>query len=54
VIGLLEESTGVAAAGGPEEHRELDELCGVWSRAEARAFDRALEEQRRLDPDVWE
>ena len=52
VIGLLEESTGVAT-GEPEEHHELDELCGAWSPAEARAFDRALEEQRRLDPDLW-
>jgi hypothetical protein len=53
VIGLLEESAAVAASAAQEEHRELDELCGAWSRAEARAFDRALEEQRRLDPDVW-
>jgi len=54
VIGLLEESAGVAASAGAPEFHELDELCGAWSRAEARAFDRALGEQRRLDTDVWE
>ena len=54
VIGLLEESTGVAASGAPQTHHELDELCGAWSRAEARAFDRALDEQRRLDPALWD
>ena len=54
VIGLLEESAGVAAGAAPEEHLELDALCGAWSPAEARTFDRALAELRRLDPDLWE
>ncbi len=51
VIGLLEESTAVAA--GPRIHHDLDALCGVWSRAEAGAFERALVEQRSVDPELW-
>jgi hypothetical protein len=53
VIGLLEESPTVAPSAEPAEHHDLDVLCGAWSRAEFLMFERALEEQRRLDPDVW-
>ncbi len=51
VIGLLEESTAVVS--GSRTHHDLDELCGVWSRAEARAFETALAEQRVVDPELW-
>jgi hypothetical protein len=60
VIGLLEESASIAAgsasaAGATKEERhELDALCGAWSPSEARNFDRALADLRRLDPDLWE
>lgn len=53
VIGLLEESNAVKGAAAEEEQRDLDVLCGAWSASEGRAFERALDEQRRLDPDVW-
>jgi hypothetical protein len=32
---------------------DLDALAGTWSRDEAVAFDAALADQRRIDPDVW-
>ena len=51
VIGMLEESTAVGSARIVND--DLDALCGVWSRAEGKAFDRALVEQRTLDPGVW-
>jgi hypothetical protein len=51
VIGLLEESVGEPS--GPRAHHDLDALCGVWSRAESRAFDRSLREQRAVDPELW-
>ncbi|MBP9146702.1 MAG: hypothetical protein KBF21_05285 [Thermoanaerobaculia bacterium] len=54
VIGLLEESTSIAAGATKEERHELDALCGAWSPSEARNFDRALADLRRLDPDLWE
>ena len=35
-------------------HHDLDALAGVWSPKEARQFDEALAEQRRIDPELWE
>jgi hypothetical protein len=52
-IGMLEESNAVRGGAATEEQRDLDVLCGAWSAGEGRAFERALDEQRRLDPDVW-
>jgi hypothetical protein len=37
----------------PLLHHDLDRLIGVWSNEEARTFDRALEDQRRIDPERW-
>jgi hypothetical protein len=34
-------------------HTDLDDLAGSWSRDEADAFDRALAEQRAIDPELW-
>lgn len=39
---------------GGRRHRDLDHLAGVWSPEEADEFDRALREQRRIDPELWE
>jgi len=50
VIGLLEVSTG---HGKPEKKRDLSWLAGSWSKEEADAFDRALAEQRHIDPEMW-
>lgn len=35
-------------------HDDLDHLAGSWSDDEAAEFDRALEEQRRIEPEIWE
>ena len=51
VIGMLEESTAVGPARPVSD--DLDALCGLWAPAEGRAFERALSEQRALDPEVW-
>ena len=50
VIGLLEVSTGNSK---PEKKRDLSWLAGSWSKEEADAFDRALAEQRQIDPEMW-
>ena len=35
-------------------YHDLDHLAGSWSEQEAAEFDRALAEQRRIDPELWE
>lgn len=54
VIGLLEEAAGLAKKNGTwTRHHDLDALAGTWTREEAAAFNRSLQAQRRIDPDVW-
>jgi hypothetical protein len=54
VIGLLEERLGLNAPGHrTPDHDDLDALAGSWSQQDADAFDRALNDQRRLDPNLW-
>ncbi len=54
VVSLLEERLG---AGGRKRskirHDDLDFLAGSWTSQEAGAFDKALAEQRVMDPDLW-
>ena len=55
VIRLLEESLGTRGSPSvPKKHRDLDDLAGVWTEQEAREFDKILEDQRQIDPDIWE
>lgn len=57
VIRLLLRATGLRDPGGererPARHHDLDDLAGTWSAEDAAAFDGALAELRRIDPDVW-
>jgi hypothetical protein len=53
VICMLEEAAGQRTATGRELHHDLDHLAGTWSDEEAAAFDAALAEQRRVDPELW-
>jgi plasmid stability protein len=55
VVSLLEEATGrrrPRAAAAPLHH-DLDALAGIWSREESVEFERALREQRTIDPELW-
>jgi hypothetical protein len=52
-IALLERGAGLARKPGRVRHHDLDHLAGTWSDGEAKAFDRALEQQRRVDPELW-
>lgn len=55
VISLLEEATGRKRLRGTASvHHDLDALAGTWSREESVAFERALSEQRTVDPTRWE
>lgn len=54
VIELLQEALGVG--GQPKKRRvyhDLDWMFGTWSKEEADEFDKALAEQRKIDPEVW-
>jgi hypothetical protein len=53
VLRMLEEAAGQRATARPELHYDLDHLAGTWSEEEAEAFDEALAEQRRIDPELW-
>jgi hypothetical protein len=52
VVGMLEERVGVRET--KKRYADLDELAGAWTREEAEEFDRALREQRRPDPELWQ
>ncbi len=52
VLRLLEEATGKPST-GQEGYHDLDHLAGTWSSEEAGVFDRALAEQRGIDPEIW-
>ena len=52
VLRMLEEAAGQRAV-GRELHHDLDHLAGTWSDEEAAAFEGALAEQRRVDPELW-
>ena len=51
VIGMLEEAAGVDPK--PRKRRDLSRWAGTWSTEEADAFDQALAEQRKIDPEIW-
>jgi hypothetical protein len=54
VVGLLEERLGTAGRKrGKIRHHDLDFLAGSWTKQEARSFDKALAEQRVIDPEMW-
>jgi len=52
VIRLLEDAVGAPRA-REAEHHDLDQLIGSWSASAARSAERALEAQRRIDPEMW-
>lgn len=59
VIRLLLRATGLGgpgdsgADGGRERSHDLDALAGTWGDDDAAEFNRALEEMRRTDPELW-
>jgi len=57
VIRLLLRATGLrepeASGSGRERHHDLDDLAGTWGAEEAAEFERFVQEQRRIDSEVW-
>jgi plasmid stability protein len=52
VLRMLEEAFGERTA-RVELHHDLDHLAGTWSDQEAKDFEAALAEQRRIDLELW-
>ena len=52
VLRMLEEASGRRKA-RRELNDDLDHLAGSWSEEEAAAFEAALLEQRKVDPEQW-
>jgi len=53
VIRMLEEAAGQRPTASRELHDDLDHLSGTWSNEEAEAFEAALVEQRKIEPELW-
>ncbi len=55
VLHLLMQATGLVRSDrGPARFHDLDHLAGTWTADEAAQFDRSLQAQRRIDPELWE
>jgi hypothetical protein len=56
VVILLEEACGVAGSqpGRRKIYRDVSRLAGRWTKEHADEFDRALKDQRRIEPELWQ
>ena len=54
-ISLLEKTTGTKEKAKQKKflHRDLDHLCGIWTKREAEEFTKNVEFQRSIDEDLW-
>ena len=50
-VALLSQLAGYAAR--PQKKRDLSWLAGSWSQSEARRFDEAVSDCRRVDAEDW-
>ena len=46
--------TSMGGAPMVRKKRDLSAFCGVWSKAEAKAFERATETFKRIDEEMWQ
>lgn len=54
VVELLEEAAGLAGGvRGREAHHDLDDLFGSLSSKDAKELEKAIRDQRRIDPEQW-
>ena len=51
---ILAEAAGVKSEGKKKRrHNDLDRWAGTWTKKDADDFNRALAEQRAIDPEMW-
>ena len=48
---LLHQALGLARSA--QKYDDLDHHIGAWTKEQGEEFDQALEEQRRIDPELW-
>lgn len=54
VVRLLEERFSTAGRKRVKtRHHDLDFLAGSWTKQDAGVFDKAIAEQRVIDPELW-
>jgi plasmid stability protein len=55
IISLLEQAVGTKTPMRKKRvlYNDLDHLAGLWSREEAAEFDKNLNAQRKVDPELW-
>lgn len=51
---LLEESLNICHKKEKATYHDLDALAGGWTKEEAIIFDKSLQKQRKIDPELWE
>lgn len=51
---LLAGALGLSAEGQTDRRRHFEDLCGVWSKPEAKAFNQAISDLDRVDSEDWE
>jgi hypothetical protein len=54
-ISLLEKTTGTEQKTRKRKflHHDLDHLCGIWTKREAKEFTKNVEFQRTIDEGLW-
>ncbi len=54
-ISILEKTTGTKqkAQKGKSLHHDLDHLCGIWTKSEAKEFTKNVKFQRTIDEGLW-
>jgi len=53
VISLLQENISGPGKVGKVKHTDLDRFFGTWTREDYEEFEKALAEQRQIDPEMW-
>jgi len=55
LISLLEKGTGTTGKEKKKKvsYHDLDHLFGIWTKGEAKSFEKILEFQRSIDEDLW-
>ncbi len=52
VTELVEEALGISAS--QSKRRNLSDLAGTWSEADADSFDAVIESMRAIDTEIWQ
>ena len=50
---LLSEALGIRQKKKPDNREEFADLCGAWSKAEAKAFMKAAADFEKIDAEDW-